>query len=38
MVPGRNARLLAPLEDVLAEGEVAIDDEPGEDSRSQTRS
>ena len=31
MVPGRYARLLAPLEDELAEGEIAIDDEPGED-------
>ena len=31
MVPGRNARLLAPLEDELAEGEIAIEDEPGED-------
>ena len=31
MVSGRNARLLAPLEDELAEGEIAIEDEPGED-------
>ena len=31
MVSGRTARLLAPFEDVLAEGEVAIEDESGED-------
>ena len=31
MVPGRYARSLAPLEDELAEGEIVIEDEPGED-------
>ena len=31
MVSVRNARLLTPFEDVLAEGEVAIADESGED-------
>ena len=31
MIPGRYARSLAPLEDELAEGEIVIEDEPGED-------
>ena len=31
MILGRHARSLAPLEDELAEGEIVIEDEPGED-------